>query len=406
MARKNLLALVAAQAQTGREIVGLVCKVVPDNEKYEVVDYDPEGERLILQQILPEDSEEQPEQIVITKANELVAHYAYNPNERPAPDAEIIEENGKKILKIDENKIFMGNIPGIKVLGGKSGQVLFTTETDAKNKVGLYGYDVQMDTFYQIYAEIEETVFLAAIDDTHTYLIENIIREEPVLDKDGNETKDAAGNVITEPVFKEANIYSIFATRSENSVRLGVSLACCRDDYDEYYDEDEYDEDEDDQDYREGFKPDEFDAPIVSVRLVKQGNRSDIVVVTKSLDGEKITMKLFIDDYSIFGARVGTFLLKDETAKVFLGGSSEKPPVVTVKDNGVILIRTQRGLLVVDDPQIVSEMAGFDYFCGVFGEKDDEDRDVSVWAYANADRSQVKKFSSVETDRGTLFGLA
>ena len=401
MAKKNLLALIASQANTGREIKGLVCKVVPDNEKYEVIEYDAEGERLVLQQILPEGAEEQPEQIVITKANELVAHYAYNPNERPAPDAEIIEENGKKMLKIDENKILMGNIPGIKVLGGKSGQVLFTTETDEENKVGLYGYDVQMDTFYQIYAEIEETAFLAAIDETHTYLIENIIRDEPVLDKDGNETKDAAGNIVTEPVFKEANIYGIYASRSENSVRLGITLVLGSDgSYDEY--DDEYDEDDEYEEYDEPAET-EFDAPIVSVRLVKQSNRSDIVVVTKSLDGKKITMKLFIDNDLYFGARVGTFDLKSETAKIFLGGSSEKPPVVTVKDDGVILIRTQRGMLVVDDDQIVTEMAGFDYFCGVFCEKDDEDRDVSVWAYANANRSLVKKFSSVATDRGVLF---
>lgn len=389
MAKKNILAMVESQAATGREVKGLVCKVVPDNEKYEVTEYDPEGGRLVLTQMLSEDSDEQPDTLIITKENELVAHYDYNPNEKPAPDAEIIELSGKKYLVLDDEKqISMGNIKGIKVLGGKSGQVIFTVTGESDGSVDIMGYDVQFDTFYTIDTCFDPSIYMVNIDETHCYLVENIIGTKPVYDKDGKEKLDENGEVITEPEFISAQIHVIYSYRDNESTVFRISQ------------NDIYDEDEDfDEDYET-----QFSAPVSSVRLVKQAGRVDIVVVTKSLDGN-LRMQLYIDNNGYLGNQVGSYTINDENAKVFLGGSNEKPPVVTIKDTGVILIRTKRGLLVVDDLNVVKEMSGFDYFCGLYTSKDDEDRELVTWAYANADRSIVKKFTSCDTDRGMLFNM-
>ncbi len=403
--KNGFVALVKSQAETGREVIGTIAKVIPDNERFQIKAIDNEAGTITLEQVLPEGSEDEPKVITITESNQVVAHYVCNPNERPAPEAEIQEENGKKFLVLDpgstnEKAVFMGSIKGLKVLGGLEGQVVFTVEGTDETNVGLMGYDVQLDKFYDINADepFDKGIFFVSIDKDHTYVVENLIAEKPVLDKDGNETKDENGDVVTEPVFVAANLFRLYAARNENSVRIFISGGDCGCGYDEEYDED--DEDYNDDSYE---SDPTFGAPIKSVRLVEQAGRRDVVVVTESLKGN-LRLSLYIDEDGNLGRRVGSFTINDADAKVFLGGSSEKPPVVTVKDKDQILIRTGRGLLAVDDAEVIDALQGYNYFAGVFGSKDDEDRNVSTWHYANADYD-VKSFSSVVTDRGVMFWL-
>ncbi len=406
MLKKNgFVAMVKSQKATGREVIGTVARVIPDNEKYQIKAIDDEAGTITLEQILPEDSEDEPKVVTITEANQIVAHYVTNPNERPAPEAEIQDRNGKKTLVLEpgtnaETPINMGSIKGLVVLGGIEGQVIFTVESDNEDKVNLMGYDVQTDSFYEITTEslLAEGVSFIAMDKDHTYIVENVVVDEEVLDDDGKPKKDDAGNVITEKVFKKASIFKIYVGRTDGSVRAYLDSQ----DYEPEYDEDEEDED-DEYEYETETVSTELGAPIKSMRLVEQAGRRDVVVVTESLEGE-VRLNLYIDNGGSLGQRVGSFIVKSTDAKVFLGGSNDRPPVVTVKDDDQVLIRTGKGLLVVDDAEVVEALRGYNLFAGKFSSKDEDDREVDTYFYANADL-QVVIFKVTNSDRGNLFEL-
>jgi len=226
----------------------------------------------------------------------------------------------------------------------------------------------------------------------NTYIINNVIKDVEQIDANGNKIVDENGDVVTKPHLVAAELLQ-YTGNGHLISRLS--------DYEEYYDEDE------DEYYNEAVSA--LNVPIESVRLVEQGERKDLAIVTtKEVDDDgylvtaaNATIILFrLSDY----ARVGSFEVTDAEAKVYLGGSFRKAPVVTVKDSGQILIRDNYGLHVVKTAAVVTAMEGYNYFCGTEVKKDDDENEVVIYTYANKD-SAVKSFKMTKSDRGILFEM-
>lgn len=404
MAKTNtIVTMVTGQANTGRKVEGLIAENKVDaNKKYVLTKFDAETGEIEFTEQLPEDAPESAvaKVVKITKENAAVMRYVMNPNEKPCPEAKLETIKGQQYLVIGDNEIFLGTIAAIKVVAGYTGEVILGVEASDENYMGLLRYDVQFDKFD---AEPFATVSRAAkviVLDSKTYIFDNIIIDVAQVDDKGNPILDAAGNPVTKPRLADASLYQYSGRGYLSRMYAGEYH-----DYDYDEDEDDYDYDDYDDDNNDG----SFDAPIDSIRLVEQGDRKDLAIVfVKETDDDGYlvdkagaTIKLYrANDFT----RVGTFDVSDAEAKVYLGGSFKKAPVVTVKDSNQILIRDAYGLKVVNNAAVVTAMDGFNYFCGTEVKKDDDDRDTVIFTYANKDMA-VKSFSMTKTDRGTLFAL-
>lgn len=389
--RSNILTEVMGQAATGRKVIGTIIEnKILDNKKFEITEFSAESKTFTAQEIIPEGEEPErvPAVVTITEKNAEAFRYVVNPNEKPAPEAELIEDNnGKKILVIGDNKISCGTLPVTRVIGGVKGEVILATKA-TDGAMNLLRYIVQTDKFEPIGNIVGENIEMVKLGDI-TLLVDNIIEKLPQVDKDGNPVMDSDGKQLVKDRCVSAKVYTY------RNGYLNIELGR---DTDSYY---EYDEDD---------KDDENDiaiVPIESIRLIEQGKRRDYAVVTTlDTDGDgyltegtaRVTLYQAYDD-GTFGGRCGRYELNDKDAKIYLGGSFRKAPVVTITDKDRIIIRDAYGTKVVDDPEVVTEMNGFVYFCGT-----EMDGDDVVFTYADKDYN-IKSFRMERTDRGILFSI-
>ena len=399
MKTQNIVTMTMGQVATGREVIGLIAEnKVKDNTRYAITAMDAEAGEITFTEILSDDAPEGTvaDVVVITAENADVMRYIMNPNEKPVPEAEIVEEKGKKYLRINDTNIFLGTIDALRVVGGNKGEVFIAVPSKQEDRVDLMRYEVQTDKFSDFMQGLSVDVKMVNLEGS-TFIINNIIEDVPQVDKDGKAILDENGD----QVIRQRCIANAVLQYRDGSVVGGIgSDTSDYDEYDEY--DDEYDEYEDEQNML---------VPVDSIRIISQGTRKDIAVVTTKdvdedgylVDADEATILLFAFTGYV-GSRVGTFFVKDPEAKIYLGGSFNKPPVVTVKDVDKILIRDRFGLKVIDDEEIVAEMEGFNYFLGTEVAKDDEGRDVVTFIYGSK-AMEVKRFSMVNTDRGTLFEM-
>ena len=391
--RSNILTEVTGQAATGRKVIGTIIEnKILDNKKFEITEFSAEGKTFTAQEIIPEGEEPErvPTVVTITEKNAEAFRYVVNPNKKPAPEAELIEDNnGRKFLVIGGNKISCGTLPVTRVIGGVTGEVILATEAN-DGAMNLLRYIVQTDKFEPIGNIVGENIEMVKLGDV-TLLVDNIIEKVPQTDKDGNPVVDNDGEQLVKDRCVSAKVYTY------RNGYLNIELGRDADSYCEYC---EYDEDEDDDD-------DIAIVPIESIRLIEQGKRRDYAVVTTlDTDGDgyltegtaRVTLYQAYDD-GTFGGRCGRYELNDKDAKIYLGGSFRKAPVVTITDKDRIIIRDAYGTKVVDDPEVVAEMAGYVYFCGT-----EMDGDDVVFTYADKDYN-IKSFRMERTDRGILFSV-
>ncbi len=381
----SMVALVMDQAATGREVIGTVVTMVPDNKEYKVTAIDTAEGTVTVTEVLPEDSDAVAETVVLSEKNAHIAHYVNNPNERPVPSVSVDTENGKSVLVFEDgNKISCGRIKVVNVLGAIKGTVLLITENaENDNMIDVMAYDVQSDEFRMVHDAFSVT----NADMKFFRMAEDIalVNERLIVTED---EKDENGNVIgTYKVLKYNNLYQVSASGELN--KLGGDV---------------YDEDED------AYVDVEF--PIIeSMKLVSQAERRDLVILSVTEDkGDKIdsidpTLTLYrVNRSGNICEEVGAYVVKSKDARVFLGGASGSAPVITVKDKDQVLITTSRGTIVVDEPEIVKAMKGFNYFDGVYAYEDEDGNTGAKWYFSNKAREEIA-FTSVETDRGTLFNL-
>ncbi len=394
----TIIEMLKEQYQTGREIKGAIAKIVPDNKKYELIDFNIENSIFTFQEIVAEDSEDLPKTITISEDNALVAHLDENPNEKPNYDAKIIDgDNGHKVLSFGEKQIDMGTISGQRVLAGKNGKIIFTVSTSNEGIVDIWSYDVQYDHFDIVAGSFGQNIKRFSIGE-EVYLIDNIISTIEQKDENGNKIIDEDGCVVTKNVLNSMSLYKLVVTKAgkDSSVELvEVNLI------------DPLPEDDDDNIRY-------LNLPIEEIRLVTQGSRQDFVVATsKSIDkdgflveDDKVTIRLYAYDGGFIGNRVGTFYVSSEKAKIFLGGPMTKPPVVTIKDDKKILINSKIGLSVIDEKTVVEALKEYNYYCGADIKNNDKGQQEVTFYYANDDRSKVKAFVRTDTDRGIMYKLA
>lgn len=372
----SVVEMVVDQAKSGREVTGTVVSLVPDNKEFKVTSCDISEKVVTVTEVLPEDSEAVAEVVELTERNARIAHYINNPNERPVPNATLKDVNGKNILIIEDTEISCGRIQVLKVLGGIKGKVLLLTASE--NTKDIMAYDVQGDEFTMVhenFAPMNSDVEFYRLDKDVLILRDTLI--ETVEEKDEN------GKVTdTYKKLMYNNMYQVdVATGYPSEITL-------------------YDEDEEDY---VGF-------PLVSkLAVVEQAGRRDLVVKSnKTCDGNgKISdSKGFMTLYRI--NRDGYVCEKiasyEVTGKVYLGGASNSSPVITIKAKDKVLITTNRGTLLIDDAEIIDAMKDFYYFDGVYSYEDENGYSGAKWFYSNKERKEIC-FTSVETDRGTLFEL-
>ncbi len=381
----SVVAMVMDQAKTGREVIGTTITMVPDNKIYKVTAIDSTEGTITVTEVLDEGSDAVADVVAISDKNAHIGHYVFNPNEKPVPDVTLSEVNGKSYLEFENgNKICCGQIKVVKVLGSTKGSVILVTENKENDElVDLYTYKVQNDEFALLLGNFAP----AAAELTMTRL-DGIVLITEVLTKFVEE-KDEDGNVkdsYTELVYSKA-----YAVRDGDTPYLD---AVCYDEYDDCDDE-------------------ERNFPLVSnMFVVEQAGRKDLVVVStqdvdddaRIVDLDKVRFTLYRICSGSLGEVVAKYSVEDENAKVYLGGASGSAPVITVKDANQIFITTNRGTLVVDDPDVVAAMKSFKYFDGVYSYTDEDGNPGAMWYYSNSDREEIA-FTSVTTDRGTIFAI-
>lgn len=377
MKNANVVSMIMEQAKTGREVIGTTVSVVPDNKIYKVTAIDKTEGTVTVTEVLDEESEAVADVVVLSNKNARIAHYINNPNEKPVPDVKLSEQNGKCILTFENGRtVNCGQIKVLKVLGGVKGNVLLVTENAGQdNVVDLMIYNVQNDKFEILESEFtvpSSDIRMISLSGGLNLLVDTLIRDV--------EEKDSNGNVVG--TYKELVFNNAYTVNDS----YGVSL-------DEVYD---------------GF-------PLISkADVVEQAGRKDLVIVTTAAETNgklEALSNAQINLYRINSANevcelVETYDVASVDAKVYLGGASGTAPVITVRDDNKVYITTGHGTIVVDEPAIVTKMAdeGYNYFDGVYSYTDEDGNAGARWYYSNNKREEFS-FTSVETDRGTLFNL-
>lgn len=387
---KTIVEMINGQTATGREVIGLIAESkVNANKRYALKDVN-QG-TYTFEEVVPEDEERTPDVIKINEANAQVMRYIINPNPKPAPEAEL--KDGK--LFVAGKEILTGDLEVVKIFGGVEGKLFVGVKTQGED-LDVYMYDVQFDKFIE-QRFVDGSTFAVNLDGK-LFLVENVIEEVEKKDADGKDVLDTDGNPVKGKVAKSVSVY--------NATYCGLMPTPIG--------EDDFTEDIDDDD-EYGYNP--FNnvrlLPISNIRLIEQGPRKDVAVFTnfeKDEDGfvhesEKTVVRLFeYDLYNLVGAQVGCYVLNSTDAEIYLGGSFGRAPVITIVDDGQLIINDRFGCKIIDKADIVDAIKGHPYFCATDVRKDDEDRNVVKFIYANRD-NELAAFELVNTDRGQLVNL-
>lgn len=392
MAKKNLFKMLQEQASTGREVLGaIVVNKVDGNKNYSVTEVNSEEGYFVVTEVLPPDAEEVAKSVKLTNENCAAFSYERNPNPKPTPEA--TADNG--VLIVGGKKIIMGAIKADRVLGGCKGRVLFL------NNETVMSYDVQFDKFETV-GEIKDKDAKLYLIDNMALLVENIFKEVPQMDKDGNPILDENGT----PVIKIRYADTVISQCEGGFIRpisFGEDYDC--DDCDDCYDCDcdccDCCENEDSLPI----------GPVEFLRLVQFGRRKAIVAVHKKevdekgyLTGEEAPQVTVIrtDGYNVYEV-MATFPVKSADAKVYLGGRGNSETITIVSDTDFIL-KDDYGIKCVEDEDIVSAMQGYKYFCSETAASTEDGTEVTI-TFAN-DAYEVKSFKVLKTkDRGDIYSL-
>lgn len=386
---KNCVEMILGQKKTGREVVGTILRLVPDNKEFKVTRIDEENETIEVTEVLPEDSEALPKVVIIGASNANVAHYVNNPNPKPVPDATLsTDAYGKSILTVGDTDINCGQLKVKKLLGGIKGKLLLLVEANA-NALDLMSYEVQTDTF----ETIKESFTVAEAETDLVNLGDVTLLSDVLITIQEEELEDGSKGT-----YKKVEYSTIY------QVSDGGYLTPIGDMYEPEYDE-EYDE-EDVTNLLDGYLID-------SCYITRQSDRADLVLsASRKVDDNgrlvaldtPLVILYRINRANVVCEYVGSYSVADKDAKVYLGGSNGSAPVITVVDSKRRQITTSRGTLVVDDAKVLAALNGYNTFDGVYTYMDPEGRTGARWYYSNKDYQEVS-FTSVETDRGTIFEL-
>lgn len=229
MAKKNIVEMIKGQSETGREVVGTVATMsLPFSPKATLTAIDDDGD-LVFQEVLPDDSTAEPRIWHVNADNAELAHYQYNPNQKPCPKT-VVDENGQ--LTVNGKTVFLGDIklmPNSQPMSVPGGAyVLATAENDSSvpeewQQSELYFYDVQSDKF----EDRHETIFGEPLFKDRTQMIGGTVYPRYIMVKNRFSViavKDDDGNEHFYRQYAGSNVAE-FGQRNKNySVDFGVVL--------------------------------------------------------------------------------------------------------------------------------------------------------------------------------------
>lgn len=359
MKKMNFYEMVMAQKMTGREILGTRGTLVLDQDTYEITEV--KADKLVMTQVLPEDSEEKANAVEITAANGIAMKYQLNPN--PKAKVEATFEDGT--LKFGEMSVSCGTLPITGVLVTIPGYIFLKAEALEPEKIGVYVYDVQFDSFTETDMVLSEDAYAVELE-CGTYIVSNIVRDVTLVDAFGVPTGE------TTKVLEEARLILV-EYKWDLSPMLVFGL--------------------------------NFDSPIASVRRVE--NDAVAVVTDQMTDENGFLVPAKKNMIRVFSATLSdklcSFYATNADAQIYIGG--KYGDVYTCVDgDDAIVIKNHRGTAVITDKEVVVALAGYTTFCSVEGTKSDKDELVTIWTYCNNDL-EVKSFTQTATDRGVLFAI-
>lgn len=359
MKKMNFYEMVMAQKMTGREILGTRGTLVLDQNTYEITEV--KADKLVMTQVLPEDSEEKAKVYEITAANGVVMKYQLNPN--PKAKVEAAFENGT--LKFGEMSVSCGTLPITGVLVTVPGYIFLKAEASEPEKIGVYAYDVQFDSFAETDMVLSKDAYAVELE-CGTYIVSNMVRDITLVDAFGVPTGETA------KVLEEARLILI-DDKWDFSTALNFEL--------------------------------NFDSPIASVRSV--GSGAVAVVTDQMTDENGFLAPAKKNMIRVFSAtlcdKFGGFYATNADAQIYIGGKYGDVYTCVDGDNAIV-IKNHRGTAVITDKEVVAALAGYTTFCSVENGKSDKDEPVITWTYCNDDL-EVKSFTQTVTDRGVLFAI-
>lgn len=381
----NTVTMILDQAKKGREVIGTVVSVVPDNKLFEVTKVDKENKVLTLTEQLEEGSKETPETVVLTQKNAHIGHYVKNPNDRPVPDA--ILSNGAMIIN-NELTVNIGTLDIVRILGGVKGNVLLLIAASDGKTLDLVAYNVQADKFETLvaaYCDKNYDVELYTFDADCVYLRKTLIVDEEREDEDGN--KEVYKQLVCNQMSRVSVSYTSAVFVEESS---------------------KDDDDADDNDTIDNSFP-----LISNAYVIQQAGRRDLVIVsTRIIDDGEVKdstprMILYrIDRSGAIREEIVSYDVTSSDAKAYLSGPSSDTPVITIKDSDKVMITIGAETLTIRDAAVVAALEGYNYFDGAYSYTDpNTGSDGTVWFYSNTSRQEIS-FKSLVTDRGTLFELS
>lgn len=397
--RKNTVEMILDQARTGREVIGTRVTVAPENKDYLVTDVDRENETVTVTEELPKESLAAADVVVLSAKNANIGHYVCNPNEKPALEARI--DNNELVIgdEADGNSFTVnyGQIPVKEVVANFNGGILLAAE--GKDSIDLWMYNIQEDEFslwQKAFAPKDSRFAFTRLDSDVAILTATKIVTEELTDDDGT----VKG---TRDVLLYSKAYSI----SKNGCPMDIF---CLEDEDIDYDADLSAEDIEYLDE----KPITF-PKVDAIHLIKQADRRNLVMkITTEVDCENTISELTVYKYLLYKVdiygnvtrKVAEFFADDPNVSFYLGGPSSTAPVITVKEANRVRIKTNRGILTINDSNIVKALneGDYNYFDGVYSFVDEEGRPGAKWCYSNSIREEIC-FTSVNTDRGYIFSL-
>ena len=227
--KMNIVEMLQGQVATGREVVGTVVTMsLPCSPKATLTEIDDDGD-LVFQENLPDDSTAEPRIWHINKDNAELAHYQFNPNRKPCPNA-VVDKDGQ--LVVNTKPVFMGDIklvPNSKAMSVPGGAYVLTTAENEPNvpkewqKSNLYFYDVQADKF----EDCDETIFGEPIFKDRTQTINGTTYPRYVMVKNQFSIIAVKDDDGTEHLYRqyEGTNISEFGHRNKNySVDFGIVL--------------------------------------------------------------------------------------------------------------------------------------------------------------------------------------
>ena len=366
MANVKFLEMLEGQLRAGRDIIGTFVAIAgqPNTREAQYTINSIVMDNGVLKEVtLVRGEEDEQETVKVTEANQAIAHYRCNPNNRANLDMESISIDGDTLKWEafgEEFSTDLGQIDAKKVIAAFGGKIFLGVTVPQASVYGVIPYDVQIDTFGPIIGAVDKDAKFFLIGDTA--FVVSVTTEERKIDE------AADGTPITAPFVVD------------NRILIGNNNGFLTD-YDEI----------------------DTDLSIVSSIKGSEDGKAILFFSEKEIDDDGKILDLQRPVVDIFYA--GCDVLIDTIAvdasiddvEVFVGGSRDD--VITVKTPTELYIISNARTTRITDAAVLKELEGFNTFCRFDRICNEDGKTIAKVTYADK-AYNTKVFTIEDTDRG------